>query len=180
MKNKLDPHIVNTEFERLKALNYFPMDEGVQNELKRALNSAPNEIVMAAAVNEWMETQSERPTPADIYRVIREQIEKADDVRYWKPEDEPTPTCLKCTDSGMCGGTRAEPWSFCDCQVGLGRQYREPHAVDEANKVRDKLFGKFGTAVDRLDRMTRGMNPKSVNESVTRQLLSDLDPQRNT
>ncbi len=81
---------VAKQIGRLAGTEYFgALTEEAVIELQRALSTSPNEIIAAAVINEWLETHSDRPTPADLYRLIRAREPKP---QYWEqtyPEPEP-------------------------------------------------------------------------------------------
>lgn len=169
----IDPKVLAEQFERLRALNYFPSDESVQKEIRNAMKSAPNEILLTAVVNEWLKTHTERPTPADIYRLIRQEMESNDTQRYWKPEDEAKPNCAACQDSGLSGGTKTNPWAFCECPRGRARQHNEPEVVDKSNAVREKMFAHKPST--EAGRNTRDSAFTPARQSVREQILTRLD-----
>lgn len=86
------------EVHRLRVTNYFAMldDDGI-GELARMLTFSENEIIAVAVINLWLEENSERPTPADIRRLVESQnsLTKTDQQRK-------TEACR------VCGGTGFE------------------------------------------------------------------------
>ena len=69
----LDQKIVAGLIERLSALNWWPHGNvAARNDILDALNSARNEIIATAVVNEWIKSSPDAPKPADIYRLISE------------------------------------------------------------------------------------------------------------
>lgn len=130
------------QVRRLKVTNFFAMldDDGL-GELARMLSFSETEIVAYAVINQWLEEQTERPTPADLRRLVALHNEaRAADVEptvvIWK--------CSKCQDTGMVGGDiggeGARPWEWCDCDTAIDRREFVPFAVDEANAVRRRLM----------------------------------------
>ena len=130
------------QVRRLKVTNFFAMlDENGLGELARMLGYAENEIIAVAVINQWLEEQTERPTPADLRRLVAIHNEaRAADV-------EPLATtykCNRCTDSGMCGGDLAgpdaRPWEWCECPESWAIRSRAPLLVEQANQVRRRLL----------------------------------------
>jgi len=79
-----------SQIARLAGTEYFGAlsDEAVM-ELQRALSTAPNEAIAVVVINDWLQGNTERPTPADLYRLIRHHGPKPE---YWSreyPEPEP-------------------------------------------------------------------------------------------
>jgi len=79
-----------SQVARLAGTEYFGAlsDEAVL-ELQRALSTAPNEAIAVVVINDWLTANTERPTPADLYRLIRHHGPKPE---YWSreyPEPEP-------------------------------------------------------------------------------------------
>lgn len=130
------------QVRRLRVTNYFAMlDEDSVGELARMLTYAANEIITVAVINQWLEEQTERPTPADLRRLVALHNEaRSQDV-------EPLATtykCNKCQDSGMCGGDfagpDARPWEWCDCPESWPIRSNNPTLVEDANKVLRRLL----------------------------------------
>jgi hypothetical protein len=92
------------ELRRLGGLEYFKgLPEEAMEELVLALQRAPSLIVAAAAVAEWLQTQTQRPTPAHLNRLIhKHQGHHAQ--------------CKICCDTGlvMQGGV----FVACTCETG--------------------------------------------------------------
>lgn len=66
------------EIQRLAATNYFAaLNETGVNELVRMLIFADSEIVGVAVINQWLEEQTERPTPADLRQLVTVHNEAA-------------------------------------------------------------------------------------------------------
>ena len=79
-----------SQVQRLAGTEYFGAlsDEAVI-ELQRALSTSPNEAIAVVVINDWLQGNTERPTPADLYRLIRHHGPKPE---YWSreyPEPEP-------------------------------------------------------------------------------------------
>jgi hypothetical protein len=129
------------EVNRLRVTNYFTLldDEGI-GELGRMLSFADTEIIAVAVVNQWIEEQTERPTPADIRRLVafhneaRQQrvVEPAQALPAWK--------CKPCEDSGLRGGNSI-PWEWCDCPAAVMlRESSEDGYLDRLNQQRNNLM----------------------------------------
>jgi len=130
------------QVRRFRVTNYFAMlDEGSVAELARMLTFSENEIIAVAVVNQWLEEQTERPTPADLRRLVALHNEaRAADA-------EPLVTtykCNSCQDSGICGGDfagpDAGPWEWCNCSAARAKRSVQPLLVEEMNKVRRRLL----------------------------------------
>ena len=130
------------QVRRFRATNYFAMlDEGSVGELAKMLTYAETEIIAVAVVNQWLEEQTERPTPADLRRLITVHNEARE--RGAEPLIT-THKCVRCQDSGICGGDiggeDARPWEWCDCPESWPIRSKHPELVEDANKVRRKLL----------------------------------------
>src|SRR5580658_1103410 len=130
------------EVHRLRVTNYFAtLDEDAVGELARMLTFADTETIVVAVVNQWLEEQTERPTPADLRRLVAEHnIARQQNA-------EPLVTtykCVKCQESGICGGDMSgpdtRPWEWCDCPESWPIRSKSPLLVEEANKVRTRLL----------------------------------------
>lgn len=152
----IDPRILAKQFDRLRALNYFSQDEVVQQELRDAMQSAPSEIILTAAIGHWLRTQTERPTPADLYRVIREQAELTPTEEY-----RPDPGCATCNGEGFRHFERD------------GLSYLGPRCECWARRPPSKVSHPPITAADST-RAPRSAFSKA-SESVTRDILRRLD-----
>jgi len=68
----ISPRFIEAQLERMSGLEFFAtLNESGRMELARALSSAPSEIAIQVAVDEWIRTQTKRPTPADLYAAIK-------------------------------------------------------------------------------------------------------------
>jgi hypothetical protein len=86
------------QVRRLRATNYFStLDEASIGELAKMLSFAENEIVAVAVINIWLEEQTERPTPADLRRLV-----EAQNALTTSAPKQKTATCA------ICGGTGFE------------------------------------------------------------------------
>ena len=130
------------QVRRLRVTNYFAMlDEGSIGELAKMLTFAKKETIAVAVINQWLEEQTERPTPADLRRLVAAHNEARDQSA------EPLATsykCNKCQDSGICGGDiggeDARPWEWCDCPESWPIRSKSPLLVEDANKIRRRLL----------------------------------------
>lgn len=78
----LGKRFVAEQIGRLEGTEWFRALTGAGIlELQRAIASAPTEIVATAIINEWLETHSERPTPADIHQAIRNHARRAETAK---------------------------------------------------------------------------------------------------
>jgi hypothetical protein len=68
------------QVKRLAGTEYFAAlsDEAII-ELKRAMETAPNEVIATVVINDWLATQRQRPTPADLHTMI--EAHKPKDIR---------------------------------------------------------------------------------------------------
>lgn len=82
--------IAMLQCNRLAGTEYFgALSDECVDELVAAIRSARDEGVALSVVNEWLATQKQRPTPADLYRMIRDHQEP---MQHWsKPEAWGTP-----------------------------------------------------------------------------------------
>ncbi|MGA3186689.1 MAG: hypothetical protein ABSF22_06220 [Bryobacteraceae bacterium] len=134
------------EVHRLRGTNYFSMlDEDGVAQLVRMLTYAETESIAVVVVNEWLESQTERPTPADLRALVAIENEAYRERLRARQEAAPASwKCTKCQDSGICGGAitgpGAEPWRPCDCAAAKTLLSSKPSAVDDANAVRAKLL----------------------------------------
>lgn len=105
------------QVRRLKVTNFFAtVDKDGLGELAKMLSYAQTEIIAVAVIDHWLEEQTERPTPADLRRLVALHNE----ARGGDPEHEPVPVykCADCEDTGTRGGDfgpEAKPYSLCDC-----------------------------------------------------------------
>lgn len=133
------------EIRRMIGLSFFPKEAEGQAELVKALMTARTEVVATTVINEWLDTQSERPTPADIRRMVGNH-HAADEARIAQESRERPVVhrCNLCGDDGIVGGhytgTDLTPWRWCVCTTALRRRRAEPDLVDRSNVVRDKFI----------------------------------------
>jgi hypothetical protein len=126
------------EVHRLRVTNYFSMldDDGI-GELARMLCFADSEIIAVAVINQWLEEQTERPTPADLRRLVAVHNE----ARQSAPKEAPSPTwkCAACEDSGLVGGNETK-WEWCSCiAASILRETSEEGFLDGLNARWRKL-----------------------------------------
>jgi hypothetical protein len=136
------------QIRRLRVYNYFAtLDEGSLAELARMLTWAHDEAVAKAVIDQWLEEQTERPTPADLRRLVALHNE----AREPAPEPEPVYGCAGCEDTGLVGGILGPggvPWSRCRCAKGAAF----PEAkLDEMNAVWRRL--QVNTETQRVQRI---------------------------
>lgn len=80
----IDRKFASAQVQRMGGTEYFnALSDDAVRELARALATSPNEAIAVTVVNEWLEKQTERPTPADLYRAIDRLAAPA---KYWKPD----------------------------------------------------------------------------------------------
>lgn len=110
------------EIGRLIGLNYFPTDRKAVAELVTALSFARNEIIATAVINDWLESSSERPTPADIRRLVANHNEGAAARQPVQEVDRGPIRCAICRDWGIRETIQAADLrsvaSYCDCSAG--------------------------------------------------------------
>ena len=130
------------QVNRMAGLNYFPSEDSSVEELVDALVEADSETMAAAVVTEWIRRETDRPSPADLLRLI-ESHRNAN--RYWKPPIQPAYRCPRCQDSGICEAeVNIGPWIWCDCPASPIAILREPEAVAKSNAALQKLLDRFG------------------------------------
>lgn len=66
----IDEKVGKIHLTRLMGLNFFPTEKRAQAELLRALCSSATTDICKRAVDSWLNESSDRPTPADLYRMI--------------------------------------------------------------------------------------------------------------
>jgi hypothetical protein len=135
------------EIGRLIGLNFFPSDPKAVKELVAALTFASTEAIATTVINDWLESENQRPTPADIRRMVMSENQKW--AEYLERQKiAPDIVCKRCGDCGIYGGqigTQYDgPWHWCTCETGLVRKERQPDLVDEANEKRSYLLTKYG------------------------------------
>jgi hypothetical protein len=92
------------QLARCDGLDFFqPLPEEAMNELVLALCRAANLKVAAAVITVWLATQTKRPTPADLNRLIHEHQGR-------------TPDCNICCDTGIV--VQGGAFAACICQTG--------------------------------------------------------------
>jgi hypothetical protein len=92
------------QLARCDGLDFFqPLPEEAMNELVLALCRAANLKVAAAVITVWLATQTKRPTPADLNRLIHEHQGR-------------TPDCNICCDTGIVA--QLGGFAACICQTG--------------------------------------------------------------
>ena len=76
-------------------LQFFPNEKSAQTELVKALEFASSPEIARTVVDDWLAQSTDRPTPADLRRMISDHNAKAIDRRG------------KCRDCGGAGCTTA-------------------------------------------------------------------------
>ncbi len=139
-------HAAN-EIGRLIGLNFFPTDQKALKELVTSLSFAATEIIATAVINEWLESQNQRPTPADLRRMVAAENVKHEE-RMEQARIVPIANCKRCGDCGLYGGQIGTaydgPWKWCECDAADVRRNAAPGLVDEANEARQRLLARFG------------------------------------
>ena len=144
----VDKRFAADQIARLIGLKFFPSERSAQVELVSMLTFAKNEVIAVAVINEWLESQSDRPTPADIRRLVADHNTAAEAAGRYEAESAPVHySCRSCQDEGFyggrIGGLYAGPWKWCNCFAAQEKRARRPDLVDEANEVREKLLKRF-------------------------------------
>lgn len=130
--------LAEREVNRLAGTNFFgALKDPAIAELVQALRSSRNEIVAVATINEWLAGSSERPTPADLYRIIA-AIEHPS-KEWQRPKDWGEPEAI--TDA-----ERAE-WAALNERIAEGNRRR----IAEA-KARREATAKRSSRLDSLRR----------------------------
>ena len=138
--------VAGEEISRLVGLDFFPNDKKGVAELVTALSFSATEEIATAVIDEWLETERQRPMPVDLRRMVGAKNE----ARADKLAAASAPTavyCIRCQDCGLYGGHIGTaydgPWKWCDCAAARRRMEREPHLVIEANSARNKLLALY-------------------------------------
>lgn len=144
----IDKKHAGNEISRLIGLNYFPTDARAIRELVTALTFARSEVIATAVINEWLEGASDRPTPADLRRMVAAHNGIAEEQNNRETETAPVHyNCRTCHDEGFYGGQLAGrfagPWKWCDCSAGYRAREHNAELVEEANIKRDRLMKTF-------------------------------------
>lgn len=149
-----DIRLALQQVRRLRVTNYFAMldEEGV-GELARMLSFSNSEIIAVAVINQWLEEQTERPTPADLRRLVADHNEAQEMARLpLKPDVK----CWRCHDVGYLGGNisgpGARPWEWCTCAVAVSLRLSRPDMIDQANDVREKLLPSARRSLQKIPR----------------------------
>jgi len=109
----IDEKYAKDQVRRLQAMKFFPSDPVAAKELITALLSADDEKRAKAAVDNFLATTQECPTPADIRRaVIRE-----DAPEYSLPFEQPSDVCPACNGIGAI--TENGKYVRCLCSNGV-------------------------------------------------------------
>lgn len=147
----ISKHDAGQEIGRLIGLDYFPSDPKAINELVVALTYAETNIIAVAVINEWLEDQSRRPTPAALRRMVADHNEARKATMREEGDREQQamrPDCSRCGDHGFVGGyvgtSHDGPWGWCECSVAHRKYTDDPELVDRANVARTKLIAAFG------------------------------------
>jgi len=85
----ITPKFAASQIGRMANLDYFPTEAKARQELIKALGTADNEAVAIAVVDGWIKSENQRPTPADIFRLIEEHKQAG---VYWDPPWKADPT----------------------------------------------------------------------------------------
>ena len=146
----IDKNFGLEQVRRLRSTNFFAMLDGDGiGELVRMLCYSDSEIIAVSVINDWLENQTERPTPADIRGLVAAQNEarRAGKQEAAKPR---VYTCRRCQDCGYHGGDIAgadvRPWEWCACSRGAIVRHESPEIVAEANAMRARLMRSGGIA----------------------------------
>lgn len=66
----IDTKIAQVQVQRMIGLNFFPADKHAQRELVKVLEGAVTPEIARRVVDDWMGESADRPTPADLRRMI--------------------------------------------------------------------------------------------------------------
>ena len=69
------------QLTRMMGLNFFPADKPAQLELAKALQAANSPEIIKAVVDEWLASNSDRPTPADLRRLVGDKNQERAQLR---------------------------------------------------------------------------------------------------
>jgi hypothetical protein len=151
----IDKKHAGNEIGRLVGLDYFPTNRAAIEELVTVLSLSETDIIATAVINAWLEESRERPTPADLRRLVASHNEARRERISRQLHIVPVRhRCPRCQDCGFFGGylpphPYAGPWKWCDCIIAREKQHSEPGVVEDANAAREKLIGRFAGRVYR-------------------------------
>lgn len=91
-----DRKFATEQISRMIGLDFFPSDTKAQKELVDSLCWAKTDAIAVATINEWVQGQPRRPTPADIRRIVADHNE-----RYDRLLERSRPKCNVCDGTGM-------------------------------------------------------------------------------
>lgn len=91
----IEEKIAAAQLNRLTGLNFFPSEKPAQRELLKSLMFAESAAICKSVVDDWISESADRPTPAEIRRMI---IEKNSQTASQKAK------CRACGGTGaICG-----------------------------------------------------------------------------
>ena len=120
----IDKKHAGNEVGRMIGLDYFPTNGRAIAELVSVLRLSDTEAIATMVVNDWIEASRERPTPADLRRMVagynelRKQRIQQEHEAIQRPSE-----CSLCDDSGIVGGVLdgkgrdAGPARWCSCRA---------------------------------------------------------------
>jgi hypothetical protein len=118
--------------QNLSGLSFFPRVEEGEQQLVLALRNAHSEIIAAKVITDWIAERRECPTPADLYRLLNDEKERA----------LPPLECAQCHGNGLYGGHMNGVygrWKWCTCEAGERLLRAEPDAVDRMNEANERV-----------------------------------------
>lgn len=114
----LDRDFARAQVLRLSGLVRFPQHIEAVTELVSAIQTAPTEDAARAFIGDWLHTQTDTPTPCDIYQTFK----PVGDVPLFEPRLEYK--CKACSDTGFVpverGGVSAVAPCACKTEKGGG------------------------------------------------------------
>ncbi len=89
----IERHVAQAHVERFSGLDWYPRDGAALRELVTAMQTAKNEVIAEVVTTNWIAESREAPKPADLRRLIYQEIER------FEAEYPPAP-CGKCQGTG--------------------------------------------------------------------------------
>jgi hypothetical protein len=156
------------QLERLMGMVGFPRGKDAGSyvkEMRKAIQCARTEAIAEGAVSGMLREFRRCPAVADIYETMSKENARGFDEPVFAQQHH---RCARCQDCGHYGGhlppnPYAGPWRWCDCIAGKERQEREPHLVEEENRVRETLLLRFPDGKPNLRKIPR-IDPQELRE----------------
>ena len=155
----IDKKHAGNEIGRLIGQDYFPSDPAAIRELVTALSFSATEIIATVVINEWLEEKTNRPTPADLRRLVASHNERfREDQKRYQDTRPIVYGCRRCQDCGLYGGQVGTgefdgPWKWCECRSGIDRKQKELEQVESSMRQFDSVAEAFLARVKLIRRL---------------------------